>query len=85
MEARNDRTGEVIFKDTLESAVAGIVQVQCKGCVHACVHVCMHACVRACVHACMRACISQCMLVLVYDHNVWRAALCVCDLTCVHE
>ena len=42
-------------------------------------------CMRACMCACMRACISQCMLVLVYDHDVWRAALCVCDLTCVHE
>ena len=39
VEARSDRTGEVIFKDTLESAVAGIVQVRCEWFV--CVYVCV--------------------------------------------
>ena len=61
MEARNDRTGEVIFKDNLESAVAGIVQVLCEGCVRAHVY---DACVRARVHT-------------AYVHNVCGIDACM--------
>ena len=46
MEARNDRTGEVIFKDNLESAVAGIVQV----CVCMCVCMCVCVCILTYIH-----------------------------------
>ena len=66
MEARNDRTGEVIFKDNLESAVAGIVQVLCEGCACMCVRAHVYdACVHVCVHT-------------AYVHDVCGIDACMC-------
>ena len=37
VEARSDKTGEIVYKDTLDSAVAGIVKVWMLNCVQPCV------------------------------------------------